>query len=80
MLFCAPTLKFLSLFDTVAADVVAEVLLQADSKAAYATLSVSWTGALYSLIGAFTDYYNVKLRLYGFYWYNTWNYLCSALW
>lgn len=54
-----------------AADVVADVLLQEDTKAACATLSVSWTGALYSLIGAFSDYYNVKLRLYGFYWYNT---------
>lgn len=62
----------------VAAEVVAEVLLQEDVRAACAALSESWTGTLQALISAFSAYYSVQVRLYGFYWYNMMSYFCGA--
>ena len=52
---------------TVAAGVVAEVLLQEDLHSAYATLAQSWYDGVTLFLSAYSSYYSVQVRLIGYY-------------
>ena len=50
-----------------AASIVSEVILREDLNTSYLALTQSWTHALTLFIGAYSDYYNVQVRLAGYY-------------
>jgi hypothetical protein len=56
----------------VAAQVVAEVILQEDLQAASGTQHQGWLGAWSAVVAAYSDYYSVEARVVGYYAWAYW--------